>query len=54
MRVTRTPRAEELLRSLIARHPDKSPAQIIKEALAAYFERELGQPVTGPLILELR
>ena len=47
-------RAEELLRFLIHRHPDKSPTQILQYALWAYFERELGQPLVGPLLEVLR
>jgi hypothetical protein len=50
MLVELRPRADELLRFLMARHPHKSAKQILEEALAAYFQRELGQPVTVPLI----
>jgi hypothetical protein len=32
MEINLTPRAEELLRSELARHPDKSPAKILEQA----------------------
>jgi len=49
-----TPRAEDLLHQLMAQYPDKTPRQILEEALRAWFERELGRPVTGPLVEDLR
>ena len=34
MQITLTPHAEELLRSLLARQPGRSPAEIVEQALA--------------------
>ncbi len=40
MQVTLTPHGEELLRTALARHPEKSPAEILEHALAERVERE--------------
>jgi 2-oxo-4-hydroxy-4-carboxy--5-ureidoimidazoline (OHCU) decarboxylase len=40
MEITLTPRAEELLRRVLARHPDQSAAEILEKTLAEQVERE--------------
>jgi hypothetical protein len=40
MEITLTLRAEELLRRALARHPDRSAAEILEKALAERVERE--------------
>jgi hypothetical protein len=37
-----TPHSEELLRSLLARHPERSPAEILEQALAGIAQE--GEP----------
>ncbi len=41
MQVTLTPDAEELLRVALARHPNQSAAEILKQALAERVAREI-------------
>lgn len=41
MEINLTPRAEELLRSELARHPGRSAAEIVEDALLERAEREL-------------
>jgi hypothetical protein len=40
MNITLTPRGEELLRTALDRHPDRSPADIVEQALADRLARE--------------
>ncbi|MDQ2898604.1 MAG: hypothetical protein M3Y07_02255 [Acidobacteriota bacterium] len=40
MEVTLTPHAEELPRTALARHPGRSPADILEQALSERLERE--------------
>jgi hypothetical protein len=40
MEITLTPHAEELLRSVLARHPEQSPDEVLEPALAERVERE--------------
>jgi hypothetical protein len=41
MQVTLTPQAEEMLRAVLRRNPDHSPAEILEQVLAEHIEREL-------------
>jgi hypothetical protein len=40
MEITLTPHAEELLRSVLERHPGQSPEEVLEQALAESVERE--------------
>jgi len=40
MEITLTPNGEGLLRAALARHPGRSPAEIVEQALAERIERE--------------
>jgi hypothetical protein len=49
MGITLSQRAEELLRTALARHPDRSPSEILEEALAERLQREgVNQPSAQP------
>ena len=39
MEITLTPHAEELLRSVLERHPEQSPAEVLEQALAESVKR---------------
>ncbi len=45
MRITLTPRAEDLLRRIAGQHPGQSSTEIVERALAEQAERE---PAIGP------
>jgi hypothetical protein len=47
MQIRLTPHAEELLRSLLARHPECSPAEILEQALAGIAQE--GEPSAARL-----
>jgi hypothetical protein len=48
MQITLTPHAEELLRSLLARQPGRSPAEIVEQALAGIGHQAAPSPVRLP------
>ncbi len=48
MQVTLTPHAEELLLTVISRHPGQSPAEILEQALAEQVRRESSTPLPLP------
>ena len=48
MQITLTPHAEELLRSVLARHPERSPAEILEDALTR-IEHEVADSRTALL-----
>jgi hypothetical protein len=49
MEITLSPQAEELLRSVLARHPGQSPADILEQALAERAEREAFRESSVPV-----
>jgi hypothetical protein len=48
MQITLTPHAEELLRSLLARQPGRSPAEIVEQALAGIDHEVAPSPAGLP------
>jgi len=49
MEITLSPKGEGLLRVALARHPGKSPAEIVEQALAERVERQAANgSVDGP------
>ena len=48
MQVNLTPHAEELLRTALAQHPGRSPAQILEQALAEQVHRETAATLAKP------
>jgi hypothetical protein len=48
MQITLTPHAEELLRSLLARQPGRSPAEIVEQALAGIEHQSASSPERLP------
>ena len=48
MQITLTPHAEELLRSLLARQPGRSPAEIVEQALVGIEHQAAPSPVRLP------
>jgi hypothetical protein len=56
MRITLTPRGEELLRIAVESHPDESATEIVERALAERIAREqaVSRPSRKPTLEELR
>jgi hypothetical protein len=50
MEIILTPHGEGLLRAALARHPERSPAEIVEQALAERFEREVVTDTSGGLL----
>ena len=48
MEITLTPHGEELLRSLLARRPGQSPAEILEQALAGIAQKADQSPARLP------
>ncbi|MCX6617364.1 MAG: hypothetical protein NTZ98_14855 [Acidobacteria bacterium] len=48
MNIRLTPGGEDLLRTVLDRHPDQSPAEIVEQALADRLAREQALSSDGP------